>query len=649
MPKLSNILSIFIFIVYGATAQPNDTCSSTLDNDVSSIPVIDVREELIHHADELFHSPEIIKVAIGVYVAIGYDLANTIIIESKTGITIIDTLSETSIARQVFDDYKMRRIYGDKHRTQSQMKIEGIILTHYHTDHSMGIGFWRDINTENGFDLIPTIYAHQYVIDEFKRFFLYSFNAIKDRSMRQFGIIINYNIDPEIIESRNLFFGLGIGAHINENNDTSFIDLSTDENTILFNDDTFDIEIGSLSLTLIYAPGETKDHTAIYYSDQKVLFVGDNIYYAFPNLYSIRGTTPRDPKIWINALETFLEYDTRVVVGSHSRPVYGRDNIKQEIILYRDLIAFVHDQTVRYMSKRYRIHDIVTKIEESLPDILKGGRKQEFYGTIEWSVRSIYDMYLGYFQGDSAELYPSNFYDRGNGLLRVMKQLYGDKGSEEEMIEFLVNYLDELIDEAEANRDDSKYIQIVLNEERWILEMVTSLLTYYDADKECDLWLKLSELRWKILQKSAGKSISTIGRNYFLSQYLEERFNFNVEDLEFDPVTNHISVEWILEALKFKIKPEMILLDGDYAIEYITNLKFNDSGLMYQLKIRNGGVFTYEEYSKYNQEIINEYDDNASLIYQFDEIHFKLKELFNMDYIIKGGYIEASAFWFKFE
>eukprot|EP01084_Bolivina_argentea_P079902 144825_1 len=66
----------------------NESCPlSELDDDYSSgIPVFEVRDELLKHSQDQFPSPpqpEIILVTEGIYVGIGYDLANTIFIETS--------------------------------------------------------------------------------------------------------------------------------------------------------------------------------------------------------------------------------------------------------------------------------------------------------------------------------------------------------------------------------------------------------------------------------------------------------------------------------------------------------------------------------------------------------------------------------------
>ena len=70
---------------------------------------------------------------------------------------------------------------------------------------------------------------------------------------------------------------------------------------------------------------------------------------------------------------------------------------------------------------------------------------------------------------------------------------------------------------------------------------------------------------------------------------------------------------------------------------------------MYQLIIRNGGVFSYVEYSKFDEEIRNEYDNVATLIYELDEIDFKNREINNMTHVVKGSIVNILDFWSRFD
>ena len=89
---------------------------------------------------------------------------------------------------------------------------------------------------------------------------------------------------------------------------------------------------------MMHAPGETNGQTVIWIPEQKVMFCGDNFYYAFPNLYTIRGTSARDPKQWSSSLDTMMTFDIEHLVGSHTQPIEGVDFIRKELLLYRDLI-----------------------------------------------------------------------------------------------------------------------------------------------------------------------------------------------------------------------------------------------------------------------------------------------------------------------
>jgi glyoxylase-like metal-dependent hydrolase (beta-lactamase superfamily II) len=53
------------------------------------------------------------------------------------------------------------------------------------------------------------------------------------------------------------------------------------------------VQVGGVRIELVEAHGETHDQLFVWLPDKSVLLPGDNYYHSFPNLYSIRGTSPR--------------------------------------------------------------------------------------------------------------------------------------------------------------------------------------------------------------------------------------------------------------------------------------------------------------------------------------------------------------------
>ena len=71
-------------------------------------------------------------------------------------------------------------------------------------------------------------------------------------------------------------------------------------------------------------------------------------------------------------------------------------------MVYRDGIQFIHDQTIRLMNKGMHPEEIIENIE--LPQaIASSPYLQEFYGTVRWSVKSIFNGYLGWVSGNISE------------------------------------------------------------------------------------------------------------------------------------------------------------------------------------------------------------------------------------------------------
>lgn len=81
-----------------------------------------------------------------VYVAVGYAIANTIIVEGKTGLIVIDTTESLEAAAEILSE--LRKI--------TSKPIDAIVYTHNHADHVQGteVSSKLDILTHNRFSSI---------------------------------------------------------------------------------------------------------------------------------------------------------------------------------------------------------------------------------------------------------------------------------------------------------------------------------------------------------------------------------------------------------------------------------------------------------------------------------------------------------------
>ena len=80
---------------------------------------------------------QVLRFRDNIYVAIGFGLANCVMIEGKDGLVIIDVMESPDTAREVLTEF--RRI--------TTKPIRGIILTHFHFDHINGLEvFMEDVS-----------------------------------------------------------------------------------------------------------------------------------------------------------------------------------------------------------------------------------------------------------------------------------------------------------------------------------------------------------------------------------------------------------------------------------------------------------------------------------------------------------------------
>jgi alkyl sulfatase BDS1-like metallo-beta-lactamase superfamily hydrolase len=88
------------------------------------------------------------------------------------------------------------------------------------------------------------------------------------------------------------------------------------------------------------------------------------------------------------------------VLPSHGNPIVGHKKIIERLTRYRDAILYVHDATVKGMNDGKDVFTLMRAIK--LPPDLDVG---ETYGKVSWSVRGIYEGYVGWFDRNPASMY----------------------------------------------------------------------------------------------------------------------------------------------------------------------------------------------------------------------------------------------------
>lgn len=331
------------------------------------------RERLRTHSAEF--RKEVIRVTDGVYVAVGFSNANAALIVGDGGSIIVDTTSNVADASDVKAEFAKL----------SDAPVRAIIYTHAHPDHTGGAAVFAGDNR-------PDIIVHQLFVDRV---------ADVGRADRDGGDQFGSTL-PDL-----LFINVGTGMEFGRRKAaTAYL-----APTRTFSGDRLDLTIAGVRLQLLHTAGETRENTAIWLPDRGVLLPGDNFYRAFPNLYAIRGARLRPIDQWITSLSTFIDLGAEHLVPGHSRPITGSANVRSALTAYRDGIKWVLDQTLEGMKKGERPDELVQHVR--LPSALASSPYlQEFYGTVEWSVRAIYADYAGWFDGNPTKLFPLPEADR---------------------------------------------------------------------------------------------------------------------------------------------------------------------------------------------------------------------------------------------
>ena len=343
------------------------------------------REKLRAHGEQEFRK-DIVRVADGVYVAVGYSMANVTLIVGESGTVIVDTTSKVDDAQAVKAEFAKF----------SSAPVRAIIYTHSHPDHTGGASVFAGADR-------PAIYSHQLFVERVPDLG----RAGRDGG-DQFGSTL-----PDV-----LYINGGTGTEFGRPSGPAAMKTGSLPPTKTFTGDRLALTVAGVRLELLHTPGETNDGISVWLPDKRVLLTGDLFLKAFPNLYAIRGAAPRPVMTWVGSLTRLIALGAEHVVPGHTRPVAGATNARAALMAYRDGIKSIYDQTLEGMKKGERPNELVAHVRLP-PHLADSPYLQEFYGTVEWSVRAIYSDHLGWFDGNATHLFPMPEAERAQKIVEL--------------------------------------------------------------------------------------------------------------------------------------------------------------------------------------------------------------------------------------
>lgn len=340
-----------------------------------------------------------------IYQIRGFDIANMTFVKSDNGWIIIDVT--TSKASAVAGYELLKKEIGN-------FPVEAVIITHPHADHFGGIDAIIENAPNDDFEVIVPKGFLKAAQDE---------NVIAGVAMgRRASYMFGFQLPKE--ETGNIGCGLGQITALGQKG----MPVPTRE----ISETGEKLSIDGIDMEFVYAESaEAPVELMIYFPQFKAFCVAEEINRTMHNLVTLRGAVVRNGLLWSKHIDTALERygnDVEVSFSTHHWPTWGNGNIVKYWTAQRDLYRYIHDQTLNLANKGYTPNEIAEMV--SLPESMDTlFYCRSFYGSVSHNVKSQYQLYFGWFDGNPANLNPlppaelgAKYVEAMGGSKKVIKQ-----------------------------------------------------------------------------------------------------------------------------------------------------------------------------------------------------------------------------------
>ncbi|EME1530091.1 MBL fold metallo-hydrolase [Escherichia coli] len=247
-----------------------------------------------------------------------------------------------------------------QHRPQKP--IVAVIYTHSHTDHYGGVkGIISEADVKSG---KVQVIAPAGFMDEAISENVLAGNIMSRRALYSYGLLLPHNAQGNV--------GNGLGVTL-ATGDPSII---APTKTIVRTGEKMIID--GLEFDFLMTPGsEAPAEMHFYIPALKALCTAENATHTLHNFYTLRGAKTRDT------------------------------------------IKYIHDQTLHLANQGYTMNEIGDMIKLP-PALANNWASRGYYGSVSHNARAVYNFYLGYYDGNPANLHPYGQVEMGKRYVQAL-------------------------------------------------------------------------------------------------------------------------------------------------------------------------------------------------------------------------------------
>ncbi|TDP31145.1 alkyl/aryl-sulfatase [Nocardia ignorata] len=471
------------------------------------------------------------EVTEGIYQIRGLDLSNMTMIEGESGVIVVDPLISVETAAAGLALYREHR--GDR-------PVVAVIYSHSHIDHFGGV---KGVTTQEDVDagrctIIAPAGFTEHAVEEN----VYAGTAMARRAAYMYGAALPRGPVG------------AVGAGLGPTTSTGRPSLITPTMSIDHTGQAATVD--GVAIEFQMTPGtEAPSEMNFYFPARRALCMAENSTHTLHNLLTLRGALVRDPHVWSKYLtEAINRYAARtdVVFASHHWPTWGTERLTEYLSIQRDLYGYLHDQTLRWINKGAT----GTEIAENFPmppALTDSWSTHGYYGSVSHNVKAVYQRYMGWFDGNPANLWPHSTADAAVRHVDFM-------GGAEEVI-------------AKARKSFAE------GDFRWVAQVLNYVI-FADPDNAEAKALQADTLE----QLGYGAENGTWRNFYLMGAYELRNGSVGTPTVAAAPdILDQLTVEQAFDAISLRI-------DGPraWSAQIVIDWRVTDTGIVHRTQLRNG-------------------------------------------------------------